>query len=234
MTTALRLETITSGYKGSVVLRNTSLSMASGESLALLGKNGMGKSTLLKTVMGYLPKKHGSVWLKETDITKLLPHQIARMGVAYAAQEHAIFSELSIRDNLLLGLRADLMFDERFAAMEPLFPVFNTRLKQYAGTLSGGEQKMLLVARALMSNPAVMLLDEITEGLQPTVIDRIAAALIHERQQRGTTMLLIEQNVPFALRVADRYLVLKQGAIIDEGNAKAHGAFTAIFEHLRV
>lgn len=231
---ALRVDAISSGYKASVVLRDTSLTVRSGESVALLGKNGMGKSTLLKTIMGYLPKKAGTVHLHGKDITRLPPHRVSRMGVAYAAQEHAIFTELSIRDNLRLGLASDSAFDERFAAIEPVFPVFKSRLKQYAGTLSGGEQKMLLVARALMARPSVVLLDEITEGLQPSVVDRIAEALLGERRQHGTTMLLIEQNVPFALTVADRYLVLKQGEIVDEGDTKALGATGAIFDHLRV
>jgi ABC-type branched-subunit amino acid transport system ATPase component len=231
---ALQVDAVSSGYKASLVLRGTSLSVARGESVALLGKNGMGKSTLLKTIMGYLPKKAGAVHLHGKDITRLPPHRVSRMGVAYAAQEHAIFTELSIRDNLRLGLDSDSAFDERFAAIEPVFPVFTSRLKQYAGTLSGGEQKMLLVARALMTRPSMVLLDEITEGLQPSVVDRIAEALLRERRKHGTTMLLIEQNVPFALRVADRYLVLKQGEIVDEGGTKTPGATFAIFDHLRV
>lgn len=231
---ALQLNDVSSGYKASVVLRNVSLQIAQGEAVALLGKNGMGKSTLLKTIMGYLPKKGGAVHVNGQDITRLAPHRVARMGIAYAAQEQALFADLSIRDNLRLGLVKESVFDERFAEIDPIFPVFKTRLKQYAGTLSGGEQKMLLVARALMMRPAVVMLDEITEGLQPSVIDRLADALLWEREKHGTTMLIIEQNVPFALKVADRYLVLKQGEVIDQGNAKAEGAALAIFDHLRV
>ena len=220
----LHLDAVTSGYKASVVLRDLSLAIAPGDAVALLGKNGMGKSTLLKTVMGYLPKKSGTIQLSGEDITRLAPHRIARLGIAYAAQEQALFTDLSIRDNLRLGLAKESVFDERFAEIEPVFPVFKSRLKQYAGTLSGGEQKMLLLARALMMRPAVILLDEITEGLQPSVIDRLASALLWERKQRGTTMLIIEQNVPFALKVADRFLVLKQGEIVDEGDAKVDDA----------
>lgn len=231
---ALQLNDVSSGYKASVVLRNVSLQIAQGEAVALLGKNGMGKSTLLKTIMGYLPKKGGAVHVNGQDITRLAPHRVARMGIAYAAQEQALFADLSIRDNLRLGLVKESVFDERFAEIDPIFPVFKTRLKQYAGTLSGGEQKMLLVARALMMRPAVVMLDEITEGLQPSVIDRLADGLLWEREKHGTTMLIIEQNVPFALKVADRYLVLKQGEVIDQGNAKAEGAALAIFDHLRV
>lgn len=231
---ALDLQDVTSGYKGSVVLRKLSMTVNSGEAVALLGKNGMGKTTLLKTIMGYLPKKTGAVHVHGQDITRLPPHRIARAGIAYAPQEHALFQDLSIRDNLRLGLTKASVFDERFAEIEPIFAVFTSRLKQVAGTLSGGEQKMLLVARALMMRPSIILLDEITEGLQPSVIERLAQALLWERGRHGTTILLIEQNVPFALKVADRYAVLKQGEIIDDGNAKEEGAAASIFDHLRV
>ena len=231
---SLELNAVTSGYKASVVLRNLSLKILPGEAVALMGKNGMGKTTLLKTIMGYLPKKAGVIHLNGNDITRLPPHRVANLGVSYAAQEQSLFTELSIRDNLRLGLNKDSEFDERFAAIESVFPVFKARLHQYAGTLSGGEQKMLLVARALMTRPSVVLLDEITEGLQPSVIDRIGIALLRERESNGTTMLIIEQNVPFALKVVDRYLVLKQGEIVDEGNARASGATESIFNYLRV
>ncbi|BDD91212.1 High-affinity branched-chain amino acid transport ATP-binding protein LivF [Pandoraea cepalis] len=231
---ALDLQDVTSGYKASVVLRKLSMTVASGDAVALLGKNGMGKTTLLKTIMGYLPKKSGAIHLNGQDITRLPPHRIARAGIAYAAQEHALFPDLTIRDNLRLGLEKVSVFDERFAEIEPIFPVFKSRLKQHAGTLSGGEQKMLLVARALMMRPSIILLDEITEGLQPSVIDRLAEALLWERRRHGTTLLLIEQHVPFALKVADRYAVLKQGEIIDNGDAKNPVAADSVFEHLRV
>lgn len=231
---ALQLQDVTSGYKTSVVLRNLSFSIAAGDAFALLGKNGMGKSTLLKTVMGYLPKKSGTIHADGNDITRLPPYRIARVGIAYAAQEQALFADLSVRDNLRLGLLKESWFDDRFAQIEPIFPVFKRRLNQYAGTLSGGEQKMLLVARALMMRPSIILLDEITEGLQPTVIDRLAESLLWERKTHGTTMLIVEQNVPFALKVADQYLVLKQGEIVDRGDAKNGSATDTIFGHLRV
>ena len=231
---ALVLDGITSGYRTSVVLRNLTLMIQKGEAVALLGKNGMGKSTLLKTVMGYLPKKTGTIHLHGENITRMPPHRIARQGIAYASQEQPLFADLSIRDNLRLGLTQESLFEERFATIEPLFPVFKSRLPQYAGTLSGGEQKMLLLARSLMMRPSVILLDEITEGLQPSVIDRLANALLQEREQHGTTMLIVEQNVPFALKVADRYVILKQGEFVDQGLAKADGAVESVFSHLRV
>lgn len=231
---ALRLETVSSGYGASIVLRGMSMSVGQGEAVALLGKNGMGKTTLLRTVMGYLPKVAGTVHLGGEDVTRWPPHKVSRAGVAYASQEHAVFTELSVEDNLRLALPSGCHFDERFAEIDPLFPLFKSRLAQQAGSLSGGERKMLLVARALMTRPQLMLIDEITEGLQPSVIERIGQALLHERRARGTTMLLVEQNVPFALGVADRYLVLKRGAVVDDGDAKAPGAVHAIFAHLQV
>ncbi|MGH8818244.1 MAG: ABC transporter ATP-binding protein [Achromobacter pestifer] len=231
---ALCLEGVSSGYKGSVVLNDISLSVERGTCVALLGKNGMGKSTLLKTIMGYLPKLRGRVSVGAVDATRLRPHEVARCGVAYAAQEQPLFPDLSIRDNLRLGLPRENLFDERFAEVAELFPVFATRLRQHAGTLSGGEQKMLLVARGLMQRPDLLLLDEITEGLQPSVIERLGRALNWERERRGTTMFIAEQNVAFALDVADRYLVLKQGGIVDEGDAGAPQAIGNIIDHLKV
>lgn len=233
-TYTLSIDRVASGYKSSIVLQDISLSIQAGESVALLGKNGMGKSTLLKTIMGYLPKKRGSVHLAGRDATRMPPYQIARCGVAYAAQEQPLFQDLSIRDNLRLGLANDSQFDERFDSVTDVFPVFRSRLRQHAGTLSGGEQKMLLVARALMMRPTLLLLDEITEGLQPSVIDRLAQALLGERERRGTTMLIVEQNVAFALKVADRYLMLKQGSIVDQGHVREPDAAARIFEHLKV
>nr|WP_315846882.1 ABC transporter ATP-binding protein [uncultured Achromobacter sp.] len=231
---ALRLDGVSSGYKGSVVLNDVSLSVERGACVALLGKNGMGKTTLLKTIMGYLPKLRGQVSVGGVDATRLRPHEVARCGVAYAAQEQPLFPDLSIRDNLRLGLPSEKLFDERFADITELFPVFATRLRQHAGTLSGGEQKMLLVARGLMQRPELLLLDEITEGLQPSVIERLGRALNWERERRGTTLFIVEQNVAFALDVADRYLVLKQGAIVDQGDAGAPQAIGNIIDHLKV
>lgn len=234
MEPALELQTINSGYKGAMILHDLSFRVNAGESVALFGKNGMGKTTLLKTIMGYLPKKNGSVHLFGKNITRTPTHRIANMGVSYAAQEQPLFADLSILDNLGLGLANESDFDERFADIEQIFPVFKSRLKQLAGTLSGGEQKMLLVARGLMMRPSFILLDEITEGLQPSIIARIVEALKWEKQQRGTTMLIIEQNVPFALQVVDRYLVLKQGEIVASGETDSAESAETVLRHLRV
>ena len=230
----LEVSGLTAGYGASTVVREVSLAVAAGEAVALVGKNGMGKSTLLKAIMGFLPKMGGAVQLRGSPIAHLPPHRICRLGVGYAAQEQALFADLPVRDNLALGLADERVFDERFDGVAALFPVFKDRLGQYAGSLSGGEQKMLLVARTLMARPALVLMDEITEGLQPTVVQKIAAALKWDREQRGTAMLLVEQHVGFALEVCDRYVVMKQGRLVEEGSARSPGAREDILAHLRV
>lgn len=215
---ALEVKGLRSGYGEAPVVRDVSFDVRPGEIFALLGKNGMGKSTLLKSVMGFLPLHSGSVGLFGLDITGLAPHRVARRAIAYTPQEQALFQDLSVEENLRLGLREPKTFDSGLKRVGEFFPVLPTRLKQRAGTLSGGEQKMLLVARALMSQPRLMLIDEITEGLQPSVIERLAAVLRAERDEARVAMLIIEQNVKFALSVADRYAVLKLGEIADRGD----------------
>jgi branched-chain amino acid transport system ATP-binding protein len=215
---ALEVNGLRSGYGEAPVLRDVSFEVRLGEIFALLGKNGMGKSTLLKSVMGFLPLQSGSVGLFGHDITGLPPYRVARRAIAYTPQEQALFQDLSVEENLRLGLREPKAFDSGLKRVGAFFPVLPTRLKQRAGTLSGGEQKMLLVARALMSQPRLMLIDEITEGLQPSVIERLATVLRAERDDARVSMLIVEQNVKFALSVADRYAVLKLGEIADRGD----------------
>ena len=215
---ALEVKGIRSGYGEAPVLRDVSFDVRPGEIFALLGKNGMGKSTLLKSVMGFLPLHAGSVGLFGADITGLPPHKVARLDIAYTPQEQALFQDLTVEDNLRLGMRDDTAFDAGVKRIGQFFPVLPTRLKQRAGTLSGGEQKMLLVARALMSRPKLMLIDEISEGLQPSVIERLAGVLRAERDESKVSILIIEQNVKFALSVANRYAVLKLGEIVDRGD----------------
>ncbi len=214
----LEISNLSSGYGEAAVVREVSLEVRPGEIFALLGKNGMGKSTLLKSVMGFLPLHAGRVGLFGDDITGMPPHKVARRDIAYTPQEQALFQDLTVEDNLRLGMRDDVAFDAGVKRIGQFFPVLPTRLKQRAGTLSGGEQKMLLVSRALMSKPKLMLVDEISEGLQPSVIERLAGVLRSERDESGVSILLIEQNVKFALSVADRYAVLKLGEIVDRGN----------------
>lgn len=231
---ALGLDGVDSGYGEALVVRGVSFDVRPGEIFALLGKNGMGKSTLLKTVMGYLPIKAGRVTLFGDGITGLPPHKVARRNIAYTPQEKALFQDLTVEQNLRLGLRDQSLFAPGLERIGGYFPVLPTRLAQRAGTLSGGEQKMLLVSRALISRPKLMLVDEITEGLQPSVIERLAEVLRAERDASGTSILLIEQNVKFALAVADRYAVLKLGEIADRGDIGAPEVERRITDQLTV
>ena len=231
---ALELLGVSSGYGEAVVVRDVALDIRPGEIFVLLGKNGMGKSTLLKTVMGFLPIRSGTIRMSGEDITGQPPYRIARRAIAYTPQEQALFQDLSVEDNLQLAVRDGSRLRAGLRRMGEIFPFITQRLKQRAGTLSGGEQKMLLIARALMSAPRLVLVDEITEGLQPSVVQTLAAVLKAERERAGTAMLLIEQHVAFALEVADRYAVLKLGEIVDRGAVVDSGVEQRITAHLSV
>ena len=231
---ALELHGVSSGYGEAVVVRDVALDIRPGEIFVLLGKNGMGKTTLLKTVMGFLPIRSGTIRMSGEDITGQPPYRIARRAIAYTPQEQALFQDLSVEENLQLAVRDEGRLHAGLQRMGEIFPFIPERLKQRAGTLSGGEQKMLLIARALMSAPRLVLVDEITEGLQPSVIQKLAAVLLAEREHAGTAMLLIEQHVTFALEVADRYAVLKLGEIVDRGAVVDAGVVQRISAHLSV
>ena len=215
--TALQVIGLTSGYGEAMVLRDVSLTLPPGEVLAILGKNGMGKTTLLNTIMGFLPARSGSIQIFGTETAGMSPHQRAALSVAYSPQDQPIFQDLTVEENLRLGLRSDRGFASAFEHVSGFFPVLAERRRQTAGTLSGGEQKMLIIARALLARPRLMLIDEIAEGLQPSVILRLAEVLRAELRTLDLTILLIEQHVRFALSVASRYAVLAAGEIVDSG-----------------
>jgi len=229
----LEVSGLSSGYGGSTVIRDVSFSVRRGEVLALVGKNGMGKTSLLKTIMGFLPVESGRVTFRGRDVTHLAPHAKRRQALAYAPQEQALFQDLTVRENLRLGLLSDGAFEARFAQVAEAFPILAKRLGQRAGTLSGGEQKMLIVARGLMAEPLLFMLDEVTEGLQPSVIDRLAEVLASRRRRDGIALLIVEQHLPFALGIADRYAVLKRGEIIASGPVTADAA-RGIEEHMQI
>ncbi|SON55716.1 LIV-I protein F [Hartmannibacter diazotrophicus] len=226
---AFDISGLSSGYAGALVLREVSLAVRPGKILALLGKNGMGKSTLIRTVMGFVRVEAGHVRVGEDEITGTPPNRLARSGISYAPQEKAIFQDLSIEDNLRLAAPDDRAFKPMLERVCEQFPLFASRLKQKAGTLSGGEQKMLMLSRALMVRPRLLLVDEISEGLQPAVVSRVASILKDECETHGTTILLVEQNIDFALRIAHRWAVLDRGAIADSGvvDGEAHDRIVA-------
>jgi ABC-type branched-subunit amino acid transport system ATPase component len=231
---ALEVNGLVAGYGEAMVLRDVSLHVATGEVLAVLGKNGMGKSTLLKAIMGFLPARSGAIRLFADDKLRHAPHLLASRGLAYSPQDQAIFQDLTVEENLRVGLPRGIAFAAGLERIAGFFPFLARRRRQRAGTLSGGEQKMLIIGRALLARPRLMLIDEITEGLQPSVILRLSDVLRAEQQAGGTAILLVEQNVRFALSLADRYAVLARGEIVAEGAAGAPDAEAQVAEHLSV
>lgn len=231
-TAKLALEEITSGYGNVEIIKELSLAVRPGEVFALMGKNGMGKTTLLKTIVGLLSARRGRILLDGADVARKGPKAMADAGVAYAPQEQPLFQDLTIRDNLRLALRSDRALAAGLERVHGHFPFLSDRLSQMAGTLSGGEQKMLIIARAMMTRPTFLLIDEISEGLQPTVIERIAAALKAE-QANGTTILIVEQHLAFVLAIADRWAVMKLGRIDDEGEIGADTE-ARVLSHLQI
>lgn len=221
---AVAVEALEGGYGESPVLHGITLRVRPAEVFAILGKNGMGKTTFLKTLIGLLPARAGRTFLLGQEVTGWPPYRITRLGVAYVPQEKSIFQDLSVEENLRLALREPADFTGRLDAVARWFPVLAARRRQRAGTLSGGEQKMLLIGRALLTRPRLMLVDEITEGLQPAMITRLAEVLAEERRAHGMTIVLVEQNVSFALALADRYAVLEVGAVVETGRAADPGA----------
>ncbi|MDA8344749.1 MAG: ABC transporter ATP-binding protein [Thermaerobacter sp.] len=214
---ALEADGVTSGYGETVVVRNMNIHVDAGSVTCLLGRNGVGKTTLLKTIMGVVPRRSGITRLFGQDISTKRPYEIAARQVAYAPQESAVFADLSVKDNLTLGLKASEaqarnVLDEAFAA----FPILEQRLSQKAGTLSGGEKKMLVFARALVRHPRVMIIDEISEGLQPSIVYLITE-LITRLKQNGVGIFLAEQNLAFAMAVGDSYVVMHRGTMVETG-----------------
>jgi branched-chain amino acid transport system ATP-binding protein len=210
-------------FYGSVrVVKGVSLSVAAGEVLALLGRNGAGKTTTLKAVMGLVACRAGGIRLGEEELTRRAPHLIPRLGVGYVPQGRRLFPEMSVGENLEMGLLAGTGGRETLERVLGLFPVLRARLRQTAGTLSGGEQQMLAMGRALCLEPKVMLLDEPCEGLQPSFVEKVLDTVVHLKRQ-GVALLLVEQKVDAALRVADRVAFLENGSLVHEAPSGAVG-----------
>lgn len=229
----LELDGVSSGYGAINVVKNLSLSIPPGEIFVLLGKNGMGKTTLLKTILGFLRSSQGVIKVDGQSVADKNPAQLIASGIGYAPQELPLFQDLSIRDNLRLALQSDKQLPEGLNRVYGYFPFLEERLAQKAGTLSGGEQKMLILARALMLRPSLLLVDEISEGLQPSVVQNIGRALRDDRDKRGTTILLVEQNLDFALSVADRWGILKLGEI-QEISENGPDSAARVLQHLKI
>jgi branched-chain amino acid transport system ATP-binding protein len=209
----LRLDRVNC-YHGEVhVLRDVSLELAAGEVLGLLGRNGAGKTTTLRAIMGLVPPRSGAVTLDGADLLRVAPDEIPRRGIAYVPQGRRLFPDLTVWENLRVGLLVRGGGAETLEPVLELFPVLRERLGQRAGTLSGGEQQMLATARALCARPTFLLLDEPSEGLMPALVDRLLATVAGLRA-RGVGILLVEQKVDAVLDVADRVALIENGRIV--------------------
>lgn len=211
----IALQDITAGYGATHILQGLSLSIAQGERVAVLGRNGVGKTTLLSTLMGLTQVHCGTLTLAGRDLAGLSTYQRARMGLGLVAQTRDIFPSLSVEENLLAGQRRGVSLAQAYA----LFPRLQERRRNRGGQLSGGEQQMLAIARTLMAAPDILLLDEPLEGLAPVLCAQVMAVLAELAQDGTRTILLVEQNTGPALRFASRVVILDQGRIVYDGAA---------------
>ena len=209
-------------YAESRVLSRLSLAVGQGQVVCVMGRNGVGKTTLLKTVMGLLAPRHGAVVFNGTDITRLPPYERALLGISYAPQGREIFPTLTVWENLVLGARNKRPSKDSLDYVLSLFPSLSQTLGKRGGDLSGGQQQQLAIARALISDPKLLLLDEPTEGIQPSIVQEIEAVLQRIRQEGSRSILLVEQYLEFARSICDRFYVMEKGGVALEGD---RGAF---------
>ncbi len=218
----LHVEALRSGYGRIPILAGVSFAVASGEFVGILGHNGMGKSTLLRTLMGYLPATAGRVVFEGRDITQLSPTARARLGIGYVPQGREIFPALSVHENLRMGCLLSSRDERRtIEDMLKMFPRLRRLLDRTGGALSGGEQQLLALARCLCGAPRLMLLDEPTEGIQPSIIDEIIETLQALCQAHEVTVVLVEQNLKFIAELSQRILIIQKGVITRETSPEA-------------
>ena len=229
----LVLEDVTAGYGDTTVLWQVSLEVKKGEAVALLGRNGMGKTTTLRAVMGLTPARAGRIAFKGEDVTRRPPFEIARLGIGYAPEGRQLFAPLTVVQNLripFVNKHPDTAsWPRHLERALQLFPALRERRGQTAGSLSGGEQQMLAIARALVGGDELLVLDEPTEGLAPTIVATIVDAL-RTLKADGVTVLLVEQNPATAFALADRAYVLEKGRIAHEGRARDLARDTALLQ----
>jgi branched-chain amino acid transport system ATP-binding protein len=211
---ALEIRQLRAGYGATVVLETLDLRIRPGECVALLGRNGVGKSTLLATIMGHTTVQDGAILFEGRDIGRWRPHRRARAGLGWVPQEREIFSSLTVRDNLAVASRRGAWTT---AAAFELFPRLRERVRHPGQALSGGEQQMLAIARALVGNPTVLLMDEPFEGLAPIVVEELAGVIARLRTQHAMTMVLVEQRTDVALELAERAVAMERGRVVFDG-----------------
>jgi len=218
---ALECTGIETGYKRTQILWGINLSIVKGEIVSLLGPNGAGKTTLAKTIMGFLPPWKGSIKAFGTDITRMPTHERVKIGINMVPEGRRLFPELSVMENILLGsytMKNSSEIQDIIEEISTLFPVLRERRSQKAKTLSGGEQQMLAIARALMSRPKILILDEPTLGLSPKLSSEVISYIKKLRDELGIAILLIEEKIKLALTISDRIYVMNQGKMVYEAS----------------
>jgi branched-chain amino acid transport system ATP-binding protein len=218
----LETREINTFYGESHILQGISLNVDAGEIVSILGRNGVGKTTTLKSIIGLLIPRSGSILFGGKEISGLPPYEIANIGIGYVPEDRRIFPKLTVRENLLMGIKPGQKREKEGWTVEKFydyFPNLKDRDKQKGAYLSGGEQQMLTIARALMGNPEILLLDEPTEGLAPKIVVRLEE-VIRDIHQHGVAILLVEQNMQVVLRLATRLYVMSKGTIVFEGTAQ--------------
>jgi branched-chain amino acid transport system ATP-binding protein len=223
----LKIEGLTAGYGEAIVLSDISLAVAEGQSVALLGRNGMGKTTLVNSIVGVTRYVGGAIMLDGKDIARLRPDQRAHAGVGWVPQERNIFKSLTVHENLTAVARPGRWTPDR---IYELFPRLRERQRNLGNQLSGGEQQMLAVGRALILNPRILLLDEPLEGLAPILIEELLAALQRVIREQGTSAIVVEQNAHKILGVTDRAVILERGSVVYEGDSASLRADRATLE----
>jgi branched-chain amino acid transport system ATP-binding protein len=221
MAETLALRHVSAGYGETVVLEDINLTVAPGESLSVIGRNGVGKTTLLATVMGHTTLHRGDVTLGSVSLDRVPVFRRAQHGIGFVPQEREIFPSLSVHENLAVGARPGPWTEARVIE---LFPNLGARLSNMGNQLSGGEQQMLSIARALMTNPSVLLMDEPTEGLAPVIVEALTAVLLRLREERALSIVLVEQNSRVALAFSARTVVMDKGRIVYDGPSAALSA----------
>jgi branched-chain amino acid transport system ATP-binding protein len=230
----LALEGVHAAYGAVPVLTGVSLRLEESDRVVIVGRNGVGKTALLRAAMGFLACRAGAIRWGDRDITRFAPHERARLGIGYVPQGREIFPALTVRENLAVGAVASGSPAGRLDEVLELFPRLGERLGQRGGSLSGGEQQQLAIGRTLMSRPRLLLLDEPTEGIQPSIVDEILDRLRDLNARRGVTMVLVEQNLDFARGLASRAFAMIKGQITEELEPAMLGDPRVIEEYLGV
>jgi branched-chain amino acid transport system ATP-binding protein len=228
----LEVRDLNAWYGASHILHGVSISVQQGEVVALVGRNGAGKTTTIRSIMGLMPRISGSIRFDGADLTALQAHDRYRLGLAYVPEERRIVPGLTVRENLQLGLvasRANINERDAIDEIAESFPRLKERLDQEGATMSGGEQQMLAIARAMIGKPKMILLDEPSEGIMPVLVEEMGV-LFRRLRDQGVTLLLVEQNVEWALRLADRAVIVDQGEVVYESSSAALLADKAIQE----